>query len=110
RLRIWIPDVLPGKVRVPGGGHELEQAAGAAGAVDGQRVVVAFAVCYPQRPAQPRTVAEHGVDGGQPIPARAGRRREGPDGGPGCDARDSCWVWNGRRRPFSPLARLYDLS
>src|SRR5439155_23166887 len=47
RLRIWIPDVLPGKVRVPGGGHELEQAAGAAGAIDGQRVVVAFAVRYP---------------------------------------------------------------
>src|SRR5207248_7966313 len=61
-LGIRIPDVLAGEIGIPGGGHELEQPAGAAGAIDGQRIVMALAVGNPQRPAQAGAVAKHGVD------------------------------------------------
>src|SRR5439155_2043666 len=63
-LGVGVPDVLPREVGVPGRRHELEEPAGAAGTVDGQRVVVAFAVGNPQGPAEARTVGEDGVDGG----------------------------------------------
>src|ERR1700694_3719315 len=68
-LRIRIPDILPRKVRVPGGGHELEQPAGTARAVDGEWVVMALAVGEAECPAQAGTVSEHGVDSRQAIPA-----------------------------------------
>src|ERR1700675_647123 len=76
RLRIGVPDVLPGEVGVPGRGHELEEPTGAARPVDRQRVVMAFAVGSAERPAESWTVAKDGIDGGQPVPARTRRRRE----------------------------------
>src|ERR671937_2943571 len=67
RLGHWIPDIPSGEVGVPGRGHELEEPAGPARAVDRQRVVAALALSHPERPGQPGAVAEDGVD--RPEPA-----------------------------------------
>src|SRR5260370_2411793 len=75
-LGVGIPDVLPWEVGVPGGGHELKEPARAAGAVDRKRVVTALAVGDAQRPGEPRTVREDGVQGGQPLTALAVRRSQ----------------------------------